>query len=120
MLYVIHLTFECFPFALLPPSDDDDPPCEPAVEAPAKPLLSDEEDEITEDHPDEAHYDSLEKTSTTSGDFWALLNVTRLQEDRPDPWAGSLRFSLSITTEWKEWNIITAALISVSAERKCQ
>ncbi|XP_063338533.1 brain-specific angiogenesis inhibitor 1-associated protein 2 isoform X3 [Pelmatolapia mariae] len=47
----------------------DDPPCEPAVEAPAKPPLSDDEDEIEEDHLDEAHYDSLEKTSSPPGDF---------------------------------------------------
>lgn len=57
---------------------DDEPPCEPAVEAPAKPPLSDDEDEIKEDHPDEAQYDSLEKASTTSEDFWALFNVNQL------------------------------------------
>lgn len=39
------------------------------MEAPAKPPLSDDEDEIEEDHLDEAHYDSLEKTSSPPGDF---------------------------------------------------
>ncbi|KAM4716135.1 BAR/IMD domain-containing adapter protein 2-like isoform 5-T5 [Anableps anableps] len=41
-----------------------DPPSEPTVEAPAKPLLPDEDE--AEEHLDEAHYDSLEKTSTTT------------------------------------------------------
>lgn len=43
------------------------------MEAPAKPPLSDDEDEIEEDHLDEAHYDSLEKTSSPPGDFWAFF-----------------------------------------------
>ncbi|XP_031698696.1 brain-specific angiogenesis inhibitor 1-associated protein 2 isoform X1 [Anarrhichthys ocellatus] len=48
----------------------NDPPIEPAVEAPAKPPLSDdEEEEVEEDLPDEAHYDSVEKASTPSGEY---------------------------------------------------
>lgn len=54
-------------------SSRNDPPSEPDVEAPTKPPLSDEdEDEIEDDQLDEAHYDSLEKTSTPPGDYWAL------------------------------------------------
>lgn len=49
-----------------------DPPNEPVVEAPAKPPLSDDEDEVEDDQLDEAHYDSLEKASTPTGDYWAL------------------------------------------------
>ncbi|XP_067344554.1 BAR/IMD domain-containing adapter protein 2 isoform X8 [Channa argus] len=47
----------------------DDPPTEPIVEAPAKPPLSDDEDQIEDDQADEAQYDSLEKASTPPGDF---------------------------------------------------
>ncbi|XP_068585354.1 BAR/IMD domain-containing adapter protein 2-like isoform X2 [Cebidichthys violaceus] len=46
-----------------------DPPIKPAVEAPAKPPLSDDEEEEEEDLPDEAHYDSVEKASTPSGEY---------------------------------------------------
>ncbi|XP_039991061.1 brain-specific angiogenesis inhibitor 1-associated protein 2 isoform X2 [Xiphias gladius] len=46
-----------------------DPPNEPVVEAPAKPPLSDDEDEVQDDQLDEAHYDSLEKASTPTGDY---------------------------------------------------
>lgn len=71
LVFRYHFTFEqiktTIPFALFLPSYD--PPGEPTVEAPAKPLLSDDEDEIEEDHLDEAHYDSLEKTSSPPGDF---------------------------------------------------
>ncbi|XP_024120801.1 brain-specific angiogenesis inhibitor 1-associated protein 2 isoform X12 [Oryzias melastigma] len=43
------------------------PPSEPAVEAPARPPLSDDEEEEEEVQPsDDAHYDFLEKTSTTT------------------------------------------------------
>uniref|UniRef100_A0A665WR84 BAR/IMD domain-containing adapter protein 2 n=1 Tax=Echeneis naucrates TaxID=173247 RepID=A0A665WR84_ECHNA len=41
----------------------NDPPNEPVVEAPAKPPLSDDEEEMEDDQLDEAHYDSLEKAS---------------------------------------------------------
>lgn len=44
----------------------------PTVEAPAKPPLSDEEEEeeeIEEEQFDEVHYDSVEKASTPPGDF---------------------------------------------------
>lgn len=51
--------FHCIFF--LPPSIE--PPFEPAVEAPAKPPLSEDEDEIEEDLSDKGHYDSLEKAS---------------------------------------------------------
>ncbi|KAM4525668.1 BAR/IMD domain-containing adapter protein 2 isoform 2-T3 [Odontesthes bonariensis] len=43
-------------------------PGKPVVEAPAKPPLSDDEEEA-EEQLDEAHYDFLEKASTTSVDF---------------------------------------------------
>ncbi|GAA6226540.1 brain-specific angiogenesis inhibitor 1-associated protein 2 isoform X1 [Lates japonicus] len=46
----------------------NDPPDEPAVEAPAKPPLSDDENEAEDDQLDEAHYDSLEKASPPPGD----------------------------------------------------
>ncbi|XP_062416006.1 brain-specific angiogenesis inhibitor 1-associated protein 2 isoform X1 [Pungitius pungitius] len=45
-----------------------DPPFEPAVEAPAKPPLSDEEEQEEEEE-DESHYDSLEKASTPQGEY---------------------------------------------------
>ncbi|XP_074476882.1 BAR/IMD domain-containing adapter protein 2 isoform X3 [Sebastes fasciatus] len=45
------------------------PPTGPVVEAPAKPPLSDEEDEVEDDLPDEAHYDSVEKASTPPGEY---------------------------------------------------
>lgn len=48
---------------------------EPPVEAPAKPPLSDDEDEVEEELPHEAHYDSLEKASTPPGEYWALPQV---------------------------------------------
>lgn len=48
------------------------PPSEPDVEAPTKPPLSDDEDEVEDDQLDEVHYDSLEKASTPPGDYWAL------------------------------------------------
>ncbi|XP_022598210.1 brain-specific angiogenesis inhibitor 1-associated protein 2 isoform X1 [Seriola dumerili] len=47
----------------------NDPPIEPAVEAPAKPPLSDDEDEVEDDQLDEAHYDSLEKASPPPGEY---------------------------------------------------
>lgn len=56
----------------MPPPPSNDPPIEPAVEAPAKPPLSDEEDVIEDEQLDEAHYDSLEKASTPPGEYWAV------------------------------------------------
>lgn len=50
-----------------------DPPSEPTVEAPAKPLLPDE-GEAEEEHLDEAHYDSLE-TSTATESPWAAAQL---------------------------------------------
>ncbi|XP_035468021.2 brain-specific angiogenesis inhibitor 1-associated protein 2 isoform X3 [Scophthalmus maximus] len=51
----------------------DDPPSEPAVEAPARPPLSDDneddEDEVEDDQLEEDHYDSLEKTWTLPEDI---------------------------------------------------
>ncbi|XP_040924390.1 brain-specific angiogenesis inhibitor 1-associated protein 2 isoform X2 [Betta splendens] len=41
------------------------PPSEPDVEAPTQPPLSDDEDEVEEEQLDEAHYDCLEKASTS-------------------------------------------------------
>ncbi|XP_042253814.1 brain-specific angiogenesis inhibitor 1-associated protein 2 isoform X5 [Thunnus maccoyii] len=46
-----------------------DPPIEPAVEAPAKPPISDDEDEIEDKHFDEVHYDFVEKAITPPGDY---------------------------------------------------
>lgn len=55
--------------SFFPPSDN--PPDEPAVEAPPIPPLSDdEEEEIEDEQLDEAQYDSLEKASTPPGDYW--------------------------------------------------
>ncbi|XP_026172215.1 brain-specific angiogenesis inhibitor 1-associated protein 2 isoform X2 [Mastacembelus armatus] len=47
----------------------NDPPTEPTVGAPAKPPLSDDEDEVEDVQPDEAHYDSLEKSLIPPGDY---------------------------------------------------
>lgn len=59
-----------FHFPLLPLRDD--PPNEPVAEAPPKPLPSDDEDEVEDNQPEEAHYDSLEKASTPPADCWAV------------------------------------------------
>ncbi len=59
--------FHCIVYTFLPPSYD--PPNEPAVEAPSNPPLSDDEEEVEDDQPDEAHYDSVEKDSTPPGDY---------------------------------------------------
>ncbi|XP_029311535.1 brain-specific angiogenesis inhibitor 1-associated protein 2 isoform X2 [Cottoperca gobio] len=52
-------------------STSNNPPIVPAVEAPAKPPLSDDEDEVEveDDLPYEAQYDSLEKASTPPGEY---------------------------------------------------
>lgn len=50
----------------------NDPPNEPAVEAPPNPLPSDDEGTVEDDLPDEAHYDSLEKVATPPAVCWPL------------------------------------------------
>nr|XP_020460330.1 brain-specific angiogenesis inhibitor 1-associated protein 2-like isoform X5 [Monopterus albus] len=50
-------------------STSSEPPNKPAVVALAKPPLSDAGDEVQGDQLEEAYYDSLEKASTTPGDY---------------------------------------------------
>lgn len=60
LYFLRQLKFVLFHFYTLPRKD---PHSKPTVEAPAKPLLP---DEAEEEQPEEAHYDSLEKPSTTT------------------------------------------------------
>lgn len=83
-----------------------DPPIEPAVEAPAKPPISDDEiddDEIEDKHFDEVHYDFVEKAITPPGDYWSLLSHFK-------PAVGWTTSSPSAAQLWFNCSVITVVL----------
>lgn len=108
-----------FHFPLLPPRDD--PPNEPVVEAPPNPLPSDDEDEVEDNQPDEAHYDSFEKASTPPADCWALPQCKPALPSAVELWFNhsinnSAKRELNMTSKWTAQQL-TFTVISVLVER---